>query len=301
MDRRALLQAAAGAAFAPRMTATEQPRPVQEAPIPSTGERIPRVGLGTWQTFDVGADESRRAILALVLRAYAAVGRAVVDTSPMYGSSEAVLGSLLSQERLHGRVFVATKVWTTGERQGSEQLDESSTKLETPRPDLVQIHNLVDWKTHLVTLRKRKDAGRIRYLGLTHYQAAAHAELADLIRREPVDFVQINLSLTEPEAAERLLPVAADRGVAVLVNRPFGGGTGLRRVRGKPLPAWATEAGIRSWAQFFLAWVLAHPEVTCAIPGTGNPRHAEDNLEAGRGQPFDAAFRARMTRAWLAT
>lgn len=300
MDRRELLRSAAAAALVPGMSLTGQESPIQDAPIPSTGERIPRIGLGTWQTFDVGPDPARRADLALVLRAYAGAGRAVVDTSPMYGSSESVLGSLLDQERLHGRLFVATKVWTTGGSQGVAQMEDSARKLATPRPDLIQIHNLVDWTTHLATLRRWKEQGRIRYLGLTHYQAAAHAQLSDLLRREPVDFVQINLSLAEPEAAARLLPIAAERGVAVLVNRPFGGGAGLERVRGKPLPAWATEAGIRSWPQFFLKWVLAHPEVTCAIPGTGNPRHATDNLEAARGRPLDLSIRARMASTWAA-
>ncbi len=274
--------------------------PLHTAPIPSTGERIARVGLGTWSTFDVGDDRTKRAELLETLRAFQRAGASVIDTSPMYGSSESVLGDLLGPAGLTTSRFLATKVWTQGETAGIAQMNESLRKLRTDKVDLMQIHNLVDWQVHLRTLRQCKEQGRIRYLGITHYQASAADAVIRIVEREPVDFLQFNLSLDEPEAAGRVLKICADRGVAFIANRPFGGGGSFGRVRGKPLPPWAAEQGIGSWAVFMLKWVLSHPEVTCAIPGTSNPRHLADNLDAARGAIPDGTSRARMAAYWKA-
>jgi diketogulonate reductase-like aldo/keto reductase len=279
---------------------TQPATPLWQAAIPSSGERIPRIGLGTWQTFDVGTDPARRTDLAEVLRVFSAGGGTVVDTSPMYGSSETVLGDLIQQAGLRAKLFLATKVWTTGEPAGIVQMESSATKLKSPALDLIQIHNLLDWRVHLRTLRAWQERGRIRYLGITHYQASAIDQVADIVRAEPLDFVQLNLSLDEPAAGNRLLGLCAERGVAFIANRPFGGGGSFGRARGKPLPPWAADYDIQSWAQFLLKWVLAHPEVTCAIPGTGNPRHLADNLGGARGRLPDVATRSRMAAAWRA-
>lgn len=272
--------------------------PLLVATIPSTGERIPRIGLGTWQTFDVGTDARRRADLAETLRVFTAAGARVVDSSPMYGTSEAVAGDLVEAARLRERLWLATKVWTTGARAGEQQMNTSLQRLRSPRIELMQVHNLVDWRTHLRTLRAWKERGTIRYVGVTHYTASSHDEVERVLRSEPVDFVQLNLSLDEPEAADRMLPLCADRGVAFITNRPFGGGASFRRALGKPLPGWAAELGVTSWAQFMLKWVLSFDAVTCAIPGTGNPRHMADNLGGARGRLPDAAMRQRMAQAW---
>lgn len=276
----------------------QNPGPLHTAAIPSTGERIARVGLGTWSTFDVGADQTKRAELLETLRVFQRAGASAIDTSPMYGSSEAVLGDLMGPAGLAEKRFLATKVWTTGEAAGIAQMNASFRKLRSDKVDLMQIHNLVDWEVHLRTLRLWKEQGRIRYLGITHYQASAADAVVRILEREPVDFLQFNLSLDEPEAAARVLRVCADRGVAFIANRPFGGGGSFGRVRGKPLPPWAAEHDIGSWAVFMLKWVLSHPEVTCAIPGTSNARHLADNLNAARGRIPDLAARAMMAAYW---
>jgi diketogulonate reductase-like aldo/keto reductase len=271
--------------------------PLQRSAIPSSGQRIARVGLGTWQTFDVGADAARRAQLRETLRVFVDSGADLVDTSPMYGSSEEVLGDLMNAAQARERVFVATKVWTTGEDPGIQQMNESFRKLRIARAELMQVHNLVDWRTHLRTLRSWKDEGRVRYIGVTHYTAGAIGDVAAVVRAEPLDFVQLNLSLAEQDARS-LLALCASRGVAFIANRPFGGGGALGRVRDQPLPGWATEQGIASWSQLLLRWILSHEEVTCAIPGTGNPRHLADNLAAARGPAVDARTRSQMENAW---
>jgi len=295
VHRREFVEAAVAATIVPAMS---QPEPLHRATIPATGERIARVGLGTWQTFDVGADRARRARLGETLRVFEASGASVIDTSPMYGSSESVLGDLLAEVRIRDKVFLATKVWTQGEAAGVSQMTDSLRKLRVDRLDLIQIHNLVDWRTHLKTLRAWKERGTTRLVGITHYQASAASEVLAILRAEPVDVLQFNLSLDEPDAAERVLGICAERGVAFIANRPFGGGGSLVRARGRPLPGWAPEYDIHSWAQFLLKWVLAHPEVTCAIPGTGNPQHLADNLGAARGRLPDQAGRVRMQRFW---
>ncbi len=271
-----------------------------ERRIPRTGESIPAIGLGTWQVFDVAGDDRAMALARETLRVFVEKGGRVVDSSPMYGSSESVTGRLAAELGAREKLFVATKVWTTGRQAGIRQMEESLRKLGVERLDLMQVHNLTDVQTHLAILGDWKRAGRIRYLGITHYHAGAHAELASLIARGDIDFVQVNYSLAEPEAERRLLPAAAGSDTAVIVNRPFAAGAMLRRVTGKPLPAWAAELGCASWAQFFLKWILAHPAVTCVIPATRNPSHMADNLAAAGGPLPDEPLRRRMAEHWAA-
>lgn len=263
-------------------------------PIPSTGVEIPVIGLGTWRGFDVGADAEARVRLTGVLRALFEAGGRVIDSSPMYGSSEEVAGDLLAAIGAHDRAFVATKVWTEGRAAGIAQMEASMRKLRDTRIELMQIHNLVDWRTHLPTLRAWKKEGRIQHLGITHYRDDAHDDLEAVLRAEVVDAVQLNYSIDNRAAEQRLLPLAADRGVAVLVNLPFGGGGLLGRLSARPLPSWAAEIGCRSWAQILLKYVVSHPAVTCAIPGTGRPEHMRENAEAGTGDLPDEAMRRRM-------
>ena len=262
--------------------------------IPQTGESIPAIGLGTWQVFDVAADATETAQARETLKTFVDLGGRVVDSSPMYGSSESVAGRLAAEIGVKARLFVATKVWTSGREAGIRQMDDSMRKLRVERLDLMQVHNLVDAQTHLATLRDWKKTGRVRYLGVTHHHAGAHADLEKIIRPGDVDFVQVNYSLAEPEADHRLLAAAADSRTAVIVNRPFAEGSMFRRIRDKALPEWAREVGCASWAQYFLKWILAHPAVTCAIPGTRNPKHVADNLGAARGPLPGKATRRRM-------
>lgn len=266
-----------------------------ERSIPSTGEPIPAVGLGTWRAFDPGGSAAARAPLRDVLERFVALGGRVIDSSPMYGAAESVVGDLAVDLGLTDRLFVATKVWTTGRDAGIAQMEQSLRRLRVGWLDLMQVHNLVDWRTHLATLRSWKEAGRVRYLGVTHYTSSAHDELERVLRREPLDFVQVNYSLGEPEAGRRLLPLARERGIAVLVNRPFGGGGLFQRVRARALPPWAAELDCQSWAQVFLKWILADPAITCVIPATSQPPHLVDNMAAGRGRLPDAAMRERMS------
>ena len=267
-------------------------------PIPSSGIALPVVGVGTWRGFDVGADAAARAQRADVLRALFDAGGRVIDSSPMYGSSEDVAGALLTQLQAHDRAFVATKVWTEGRDAGIAQMEASMRKLQHPRIELMQIHNLVDWRTHLDTLRAWKRDRRIGHLGITHYRDDAHASLEAVIRAEALDSVQLNYSIDNRASEARLLPLAADRGVAVLVNLPFGGGGLLKQVQGKALPGWAQELGCRTWAQVCLKYVIAHPAVTCVIPGTSRPEHMRENAEAGTGPLPDADLRRRMVAAF---
>lgn len=264
-------------------------------PIPSTGARLPVVGLGTWRGFDVGNQPGQLPQRGEVLAALFAAGGSVVDSSPMYGSSEQVAGELLERSGSRGKAFVATKVWTSGRRAGVEQMERSMALLRTPHIDLMQVHNLLDWRTHLATLREWKAQGRISYLGVTHYTDAAHAELEAVMRAEVLDFVQVNYSITERAAEQRLLPLAAERGIAVLVNLPFGGGRLLARLRQQALPGWAREIGCTSWNQLLLKFVLSQPAVTCVIPGTSAPQHMRDNAGAGTGElPEPDFWRLRL-------
>jgi diketogulonate reductase-like aldo/keto reductase len=295
--RRALaLLAGTGAALTTNPTMAQPAATLTTRPIPASGERLPVVGLGTWQTFDVGADARARVPLGEVLSILAAAGGKVIDSSPMYGSSEAVAGDLVAELGLRERLFLATKVWTSGRAEGIAQMEQSLRRLRVDQLDLMQIHNLVDVATHTRTLEDWKRAGRVRYVGITHYTPSAYGEVERVLKAGRYDFLQINYSLDEPEAAQRLLPLAEEKKVAVLVNRPFGQGSMFRRTRGKPLPEWARESGIGSWAQYFLKWIIGHPAVTCAIPGTSKPEHMRDNLGAALGPLPDAAMRQRMAR-----
>jgi diketogulonate reductase-like aldo/keto reductase len=273
-------------------------RPIARRPIPASGEAIPVIGLGTWQTFDVGTGESARAPLREVLKRFVASGGSVIDSSPMYGRAEGVVGDLAADLGVQRELFYATKVWTSGQASGVRQMQESLRRLRVERMDLMQIHNLQDLQTHTRTLEQWKREERVRYVGITHYRAGAHAELERLIRSKQYDFVQVNYSLDEREADRRLLPAAEAAGVAVLVNRPFGSGDLFRRVRGEALPGWAAEIGCASWAQVFLKWIVGHPAVTCAIPATSNPKHLVDNMAAGLGVQPDAGMRRRMAEAF---
>jgi diketogulonate reductase-like aldo/keto reductase len=268
-------------------------------PIPSSGEAMPVVGLGTWQAFDVGSGDPARQNLRAVVQALIDGGGRMIDSSPMYGRAEAVAGDIVAEAGLRPRVFLATKVWTSGREQGIAQMRRSAELMRSPVLDLIQIHNLVDWSTHLATLRRLKAEGQVRYIGLTHYTTGSLPELARILDSENgIDFVQCAYSLDSPEAETRLLPVAAARGAAVIVNRPFGTGGMFRRVRGRALPDWAAELGCASWAQLFLKYLIAEPAVTCVIPGTGNPAHMADNAAAGGGPLPDAAQRRRIRQFW---
>jgi aryl-alcohol dehydrogenase-like predicted oxidoreductase len=266
-------------------------------PIPSTGEALPVVGCGTWRTFDVGDNPQAQAALADVLRILFDNGGSVIDSSPMYGSSEAVAGAVLTRIGGHGRAFVATKVWTEGREAGIAQMEESMRRLQQSRIDLMQVHNLLDWRTQLATLREWKAQGRIRYLGITHYTSGAFADVEAVMRSETLDFVQINYAADDRAAEERLLPFARKRGIGVIVNQPFGGGGLLGKLKGQPVPEWGKEIGCTSWAQLLLKFVLAHPAVTCVIPGTGRPEYMRDNVRAGFGSYPDQLTRERIAAA----
>jgi len=264
--------------------------------IPKSAESIPAVGLGTSRTFNVDASEAERSGLREVMQAFAEAGGRVVDTSPMYGEAETVVGDLGQNLRLGGKLFLATKVWTNGRDDGVRQMETSFKRLRTTRMDLMQIHNLLDWQTHLKTLRAWKEQGKVRYIGITHYTESAYDDLANVLKKEELDFVQFNYSIAEREAEQRLLPLAQERRVAVLVNRPFARSGLFDKVRGKELPAWAKEFDCASWAQFFLKFILSHPAVTCAIPATSKPKHLLDNMQAGLGKLPDAAAREKMAQ-----
>ncbi len=266
--------------------------------IPRSGEALPVIGLGTSQTFDfdIRGDADTRKAATDTLRALLDAGASVIDTSPMYGRSEAVLGELLAEVDPQHRAFIATKVWTTGADAGREQIDNSFRLLRRDRIDLIQVHNLVDVDTQLATLQQMKRDGRIRYVGVTSSTDSAHAGLVKQIERGTLDFVQVNYSLTERAAENTVLPAAAANRVAVLVNRPYSKAGLFDRVKGLPLPAIAAEIGATTWAQFALKWIVAHPAVTCAIPGTNDPKHMLENIEAGSGTMPDPAMRAKMAK-----
>ena len=284
-------------AFAAAGNASASPTPMLQRAIPSSGEKLPVIGLGTWQVFDVGPGEAERKGLGEVMARFVALGGKMIDSSPMYGRAEQVIGDLATRLKLQDSLFLATKVWTTGQDQGVASMERSMARMQTRRLDLMQVHNLVDARTHLATLRDWKEKGRLRYIGLTHYTASAHQEVAALLRTEKVDFLQINYSILEREAADALFPITQDKGIAVIANRPFGGGNLFGRVRQKPLPDWAAEFDCKSWAQFLLKWIVAHPAVTCAIPATGKVAHLKDNMQGGVGRLPDAKLRQRMVEA----
>jgi aryl-alcohol dehydrogenase-like predicted oxidoreductase len=279
--------------FAPARSQTSSATrmPMQTRPIPSTGQALPVIGCGTYVGFDQAPGSDDYARLPGVLDALFAAGGTVIDSSPMYGRAEETVGELLAAKGQRDRAFVATKVWTRGRAEGIHQMEASMKLLRTDRIDLMQVHNLLDWRTHLATLRDWKARGRIRYLGITHYTSSAYDEVEAVLRAERgIDFLQIDYALDDRSAERRVLSLAAERGVAVLVNMPFGGGGLLRGLIGKPLPSWAPEIGATSWAQVLLKFVLSNPAVTCAIPGTRRPEHMTDNAHAGLAPPPPPEF-----------
>jgi len=263
-------------------------------PIPSTGEALPVVGVGTYRGFDVTPTGTEYQLLPKVLDTLFAAGGTVIDTSPMYGRSEQSIGELLSIRKPRPGAFIATKVWTHGHDAGLAQMEESFRMLQTRRIDLMQIHNLVDWQTHMPTLRKWKEEGRIRYIGITHYTSSAYAEVEAVLKSEQLDFLQINYALDDRAAEARILPLARDRGVAVICNRPFGGGGLLTRLNNTLLPDWAKDVQADNWAQLALKFLLSNPAVTCVIPGTGNPRYMLEDVGAGFGPMLDEAQRRKL-------
>jgi aryl-alcohol dehydrogenase-like predicted oxidoreductase len=265
--------------------------------IPSSGEMLPAVGLGTWQAFDVGRSAAERQPREEVIREFAAMGGTLIDSSPMYGQAEEVVGDLAAGLGLGEKLFIATKVWTSGKAAGLRQMEESMRKLRKNRIDLMQVHNLVDVTTHLETLRGWKDEGRVRYIGVTHYTASGHDAVARAMTSHPIDFIQVNYSAAEREAEQRLLPLALDRGVAVIANRPLAGGDLLRRVGRKPLPDWAADIDCENWSQLLLKFVISHPAMTCAIPATSSVGHLRDNMRAALGRLPDDKLRARIAHA----
>jgi diketogulonate reductase-like aldo/keto reductase len=273
-----------------------QDQKILKRAIPLTGELITAVGLGTWQTFDVSDSDEERTPLREVLKTLISKGGSVVDSSPMYGRSEEVVGDLSVESGLNDKLFIATKVWTTGKENGIRQMTESFQLMRRKKIELMQIHNLTDWETHIRTLRNWKDEGKIKYIGLTHYTDSAHDRLASIIAKEKVDFIQINYNLEERNAEKKLLPFAVEKNVGVLINQPFASGSLFRRVKGKQLPDWSREFDCNSWGQFFLKYILAHPGVTCAIPGTSKPHHMLDNIGAAYGKLPTEKQRQEMVR-----
>lgn len=261
--------------------------------IPGTTETLPVIGMGTSRTFDTSS-KNMVASLAEVLRAFFASGGELIDSSPMYGSAERNIGVLLKRIGHHGPLFTATKVWTDGEAEGIRQMEDSARKWGINHFDLMQIHNLVDWQTHLKTLKEWKKEGKVRYLGITTSHGRDRRELADIMRSEALDFVQFSYNIEDRSAEELLLPLAEERGIAVLINRPYQRGSLFRRVKGKDLPGWTADFDCASWGQFFLKFIASHPAVTCVIPATAKAHHMQDNMGAGVGRMPDAAMRQRM-------
>lgn len=300
--RRAIRLVGAGAASlvlpiqATRSQAASETSSMLKRTIPSSGEELSVIGLGTWNVFDVNLTTNKETQLGEVLSLFAKVGGQMIDSSPMYGRAEEVVGSLAGKLGLRDNLFLATKVWTRGKQAGIESMERSMSRLRTKTIDLMQVHNLVDLSTQLATMRDWKAQGRFRYIGITHYNSSAFTEVEKALRAEKLDFLQINYSIMEREAESRILQLAQDRQVAVIINRPFGGGDLFSRVRSKPMPEWAKEFDSDSWAQFFLKWIIAHPAVTCAIPATNNPRHLEDNMRAGFGRLPNLETRQRMAQ-----
>jgi len=298
LPRRRLLAGLAAAAGRPPLAAQgTPPGPAGALPtriVPSTGRAVPVIGLGSWITFNVGQDAQARAECTRVIGAFLDGGGTVIDSSPMYGSSQDVIGQALRTLQAAERAFAADKVWTSDGAMGAAQAEASRRLWGVPRFALLQVHNLRNLGQALPYARELKSAGKTKYIGLTHFRDSAHAELADLMRKAKPDFVQINYSVSAPNAARRVLPVARDSGVAVMVNRAFDDGRLFARVAGKPLPGWAAEAGITSWAQLFLKFALSHEAVTVVIPATGKPDRQSDNLLAGHGPTLTAAMRTDL-------
>ena len=263
-------------------------------PIPSSGEQLPVIGLGTLQAFDVAGTPEERAALSEVLTLLADQGGTLVDTSPRYGRAEAVVGELCEELNLTDELFFATKVFSEGEQAGIDEMDASFERLRSPVVDLMQVHSMRDWEVHLPSIRKLKEEGRVRYTGITIHRDTGHELMMKLMREENLDFIQVNYNVAERAAAEEVLPLAQELGVAVMINVPFAKAELFKKTGGVALPDWAAEFDCDSWAQFFLKYVISHPAVTCVIPRTGNPQHMADNLKAGFGELPDQATRLKM-------
>jgi aryl-alcohol dehydrogenase-like predicted oxidoreductase len=300
LTRRAFLASSAGVCALAAMGATHQARAAAgdmiRRAIPGSGEQIPVIGMGTWITFNVGGDEKLRASRLEVMKTFFAKGGALIDSSPMYGSSEEVVGWCLSQLPQKPPLFAATKVWTMFQGWGISQMEKSQSLWGVLRFDLMQIHNMLDWETHLETLKQWKAAGRLRYIGITTSHGRRHRDFAKAMEAQPFDLVQFTYNIADREAEARLLPLAAERRMGVIINRPFQGGALFDAVKGKKLPEWASEFDCANWAQFFLKFAVSHPAVTCAIPATSSVAHMAENMGAGVGRLPDPDMRQRMVR-----
>lgn len=299
MDRRQFiaLSAALGLSFSSaRHIAHAGDKKLLMRKIPSSGELIPIIGMGSWITFNVGDDAKSRAVRVKVLEAFFAGGGGLIDSSPMYGTSEEVLGYCLSRLPPQDRLFTATKVWTPFKIIGEQQMRTSEKLWHETQFDLIQIHNLLNWQSHLETLNAWKAAGRLRYTGITTSHGRRHEDFAAIMTSQTLDFAQFTYNIADREVENRLLPLAAERGLAVITNRPFQRGVLIEALQNKPLPSWASEIDCKTWPQFLLKFVISHPHVTCAIPATSNPAHMAENLHAGRGTMPDAALRKRMIK-----
>lgn len=294
MNRRKSLTKLASLTTIPFLMSAMKNQSVILRTIPSTGEQLPAVGVGTWRTFNVGSSDAARRPQKEVIQRLISLGGKVIDSSPMYGASEGVVGDVSTEANLNDKLFISTKVWTSGESEGIRQMNRSFELLKRKTIDVMHVHNLVDWQTHLKTLRKWKEEGKVRYIGITHYVDSQHSTLANIIKNNPIDFVQVNYNLHDWNAERELLPVAAERKVAVIINRPFEEGALFDYARGKQLPGWAEEFGAKSWAQFFLKFVLSNPAVTVTIPGTSNAEHYAENIGAAMGMLPDGKQRERM-------
>lgn len=297
LSRRQFIKSGAGAtlmyALTPRILAAAESAVIKKI-IPSSGERLSVIGLGTSRTFDIDNIAAAETSMAPVMQAFFDNGGQLIDSSPMYGNAEAVTGVLLAQTSDHKELFTATKVWTYGKQKGIQQMERSMQRLGVDRIDLMQIHNLRDWEIQLETLRDWKARGRIRYIGITTSHGRYHAELETILQQQPLDFVQFTYNILNRDVEQRLLPIAQERGIATLINRPYQRGSLFSKVRGKPLPAWAADIDCASWGQFFLKFIASHPGVTCIIPATSKLKHMVDNMAAGYGRLPDAATRQRM-------
>lgn len=296
ISRRSFLRsfAATSAAIMWPLTATAQTGPVLTRPVPSTGEALPLVGLGTWITFNVGRDIEARDSCAEVMRAFFDAGGGLIDSSPMYGSSQEVIGYGLQKLGYPARLFSADKVWISSGSAGPGQIEQSRRQWRVPRFDLLQVHNLLSWEAHLKTLVAMKADGKLRYIGITTSEGRRHREFEHVMRQHPLDFIQVTYNILDREVEDRILPLAAERGIGVIINRPFRQGSLLDSLERHPLPAWTREIDARSWAQFILKFILSHPAVTCAIPATTRVDHVRENMAAATGRLPDAAMRARM-------
>ena len=297
LNRRAVLQhlAALGLAIkAPMLAAQDRSESILNKPIHRDGASIPAVGMGTWITFDHNPKHAQLSRFQNILRAFFAGGGRLIDSSPMYGYAQKLLGAVLPDVPGADRLFAATKVWTPGASMGQRQMQESMKLWGMPVMDLMQIHNMLDWQAHLPTLKQWQAEGRIRYTGITTSHGRRHQDLLSMLQQQPVDFVQFTYNIHDREAEQRLLPLAADLGISVIINRPFQTGGLFTRVHGQALPSWAKDLGCQTWAQFFLKFIISHPAVTCAIPATSQVSHMQENMMALQGPMPDQAMRQEM-------